>query len=163
MMERRPAFEKGMSIREIGEAANRYVSAEWKPLYERMYGHLTAAFREIEDAAYGLYLDQLMPPLFEGLEEAGYRVALEVKEGDFIIGKYLKFSDSLEKWGAEDNRARLFWNIIVNEEAEAIGTLLTEIPHSHLEFKIPSMPQLYALSETGKERIRAAIHHLMQK
>jgi len=163
MDERGPVYAKGMSIEEIGEAANLYIAAEWEPLYERMHEQLSAAFKEIEDAAYGRYLDQLMPPVFIGLEKAGYQVRTDVKEGDFVIGMCLKFSDSLEKWGAEDNRSRLFWNVIANERAEETGTLLTEIPHSHLGFNIPAAPRLHTLRDTAKDRIHEAMHRLMKQ
>jgi len=158
-----PVIVNGMSIEEIGEAGNRYIAAVWEELYVERYDQLVKAFQEIEDAAYGLYLDQLMPPLFERLEQAGFQALGPVKENDFVIGKCLKFSDSLEKWGAEDNRTRLFWNVIRNERHEPIGTLITSIPHSHLNFDIPRAPQLYTLKQTEREQIVEGIRQIMRE
>ncbi|EFM10811.1 conserved hypothetical protein [Paenibacillus curdlanolyticus YK9] len=148
-----PVFRQDMVIEEISEVANRYIESEWRSLYESMHEQLTAAFAEIEDAAYGLYLDRLMPIIFEQLEDAGFSTMEKLEENDFVIAKRLIFRNSLEKWGAEDNRSRIFWNVIHNKQGNPIGTLLTEIPHSHLKFDIPSAPVIYALQETVKERI----------
>lgn len=158
-----PVIVNSMSIEEIGEAGNRYIAAVWEEVYEERYEQLVKAFQEIEDAAYGLYLDQLMPPLFERLEQAGFQALGPVKEDDFVIGKCLKFSDSLEKWGTEDNRTRLFWNVIRNERHEPIGTLITAIPHSHLNFDIPRAPQLYTLKQTEREQIVEGIRQIMRE
>jgi hypothetical protein len=158
-----PFIESVMSIETIGEACNRYIAAVWEELYKEKYEQLAKAFLEIEDAAYGLYLDELMPPLFERLEGAGFQVLGPVKEDDFVIGKCLKFSDSLEKWGTEDNRTRLFWNVIHNERHEPIGTLITSIPHSHLGFEIPRAPQVYSLNQTEREQIVEGIRQIMRE
>lgn len=162
MKEHFPTFSQDMTIEEIGEAGNRYIALQWRALYESMHEQLTAAFREIEDAAYGLYLDQLMPVLFERLEEAGFSVMEETEEHDFVIGKCLVFRNSLEKWGAEDNRSRVFWNVIQNPQGQPLGTLLTDIPHSHLKFDIPSPPVLYTLHESDREQIVQGIRRIKE-
>ncbi|MWC30743.1 DUF6022 family protein [Paenibacillus sp. MMS18-CY102] len=148
-----PIFRQDMLIEEISEVANGYIESEWRPLYESMHEQLTAAFAEIEDAAYGLYLDQLMPVIFVHLEDAGFSTMEQLEESDFVIAQRLIFRNSLEKWGSEDNRSRIFWNVIHDKQGNPSGTLLTEIPHSHLKFDIPSAPVTYALRETRKERI----------
>ncbi|MDP4098154.1 DUF6022 family protein [Paenibacillus sp. P96] len=163
MKKQLPVMESGMSMETIGEAGNRYIAAVWEELYKERYEQLAQAFLEIEDAAYGLYLDQLMPPLFDRLEEAGFRALGPVKEDNFIIGKCLKFSDSLEKWGTEDHRIRLFWNVIRNERHEPLGTLITSIPHSHLKFEIPRAPQLYVLAQTEREQIVKGMREIMSE
>ncbi|MFD0587198.1 DUF6022 family protein [Paenibacillus sp. GCM10027627] len=145
-----PVFRNDMTIEELSQEANRYLETEWKSLYEVMYDELAAAFAEIEDAAYGLYLDRIMPPIFDQLEEAGFNTMEELKEHDFVIGKRLIFRNSLEKWGTEDNRSRMFWNVVRNLEGQPIGTLLTEIPHSHLGFDIPSAPVVYSVKVSEK-------------
>nr|WP_268893067.1 DUF6022 family protein [Paenibacillus lutrae] len=146
-------FQPDMAIEEIREVANRYIESEWRSIYESMHEQLTAAFVEIEDAAYGLYLDQLIPPIFEQLEDAGFSAMENLEEDDFVIAKRLIFRNSLEKWGAEHNRSRIFWNVIHDKQGNPIGTILTEIPHSHLKFDIPSAPVIYSLRESLKERI----------
>lgn len=137
----------------LGEEANRYIEAEWKPLYESMHKDLTSAFAEIEDAAYGLYLDKLMTSLFENLESVGLSAMVKLEDNDFVIAKGLVFRNSLEKWGTEDNRSRIFWNVIRDMQGNALGTLLTEIPHSHLKFDIPSAPVVYVLLVFHKDKI----------
>lgn len=159
---RNPIIRQDMTIEEISEAANRYIESEWRSLYESMHKQLTAAFVEIEDAAYGLYLDQLMPSLFEQLENVGFSTMGKLEENDFVIAKRLIFRNSLEKWGTEDNRSRIFWNVIHDKQGNPIGTILTEIPHSHLIFDIPSTPVIYSLRESLKERIVQGIRRIKE-
>ncbi|MGF9906186.1 DUF6022 family protein [Brevibacillus porteri] len=162
MSKQLPTFQMDMKIEEIGAEGNRYLASEWRSLYESIHEQLTAAFLEIEDAAYGLFLDQLMPAVFERLEDAGFVVSEALREDDFVIGKNLIFRNSLEKWGTEDNRSRVFWNVIRNKEGQPIGTLLTDISHSHLKFDIPSAPVLYTLRESVKEQIVQGIRQLKE-
>ncbi|CAI6086050.1 DUF6022 family protein [Cohnella sp. JJ-181] len=161
-MTARPEFRNDMSIEEMGKAGNQYLESAWKPLYDSMHEQLTIAFLEIEDAAYGLYLDRLMPALFDGLEEAGFEATEPLREDDFVIGKRLLFRNSLEKWGTEDKRSRIFWNVIRHKNnQQPIGTLLTEIPHSHLKFDIPAPPVLYSLEAWEREPIAQGIRRIM--
>jgi hypothetical protein len=159
----KPVFRYDMTIEEIGVAGNQYIESVWKTLYDSMLDELTIAFREIEDAAYGLYLDQLMPVIFDSLEDAGFEATEPLKEHDFVIGKCLLFRNSLEKWGTEENRSRIFWNVIrSNNSQQPIGTLLTEIPHSHLKFDIPRAPLLYSLKECEREQIARGIRRIKE-
>lgn len=162
-MEKHPlVFRQDMTIEEIGKEGNRYITSVWKSLHDSMHEQLTAAFREIEDAAYGLYLDQLMPKLFDYLADIGFEAMEPLEENDFVIGKCLIFRNSLEKWGSEENRSRIFWNVIRHKHGQPVGTLLTEIPHSHLKFDIPSAPVLYTLRETVKEQIVQGIRKIKE-
>ncbi|OME94656.1 MULTISPECIES: DUF6022 family protein [Paenibacillus] len=159
----KPVFRYDMTIEEIGGAGNQYIESVWKTLYDSMLDELTIAFREIEDAAYGLYLDQLMPVIFDSLEDAGFEATEPLKEHDFVIGSCLLFRNSLEKWGTEENRSRIFWNVIRSKNSQQpIGTLLTEIPHSHLKFDIPMAPVLYSLSEHEREQIARGIRRIKE-
>lgn len=157
-----PIFRKDMTIEEMSNAVNRYIECEWKSLYDSMHKDLTAAFWEIEDAAYGLYLEQLMPTILDQLENAGFSLNDELKETDFVIAKHLIFRNSIEKWGTEDNRSRVFWNVIRDKRGYALGTLLTEIPHSHLKFDIPSAPVTYSLRGVLKEEIVQGIRRIKE-
>lgn len=160
MTQQLPEFRYAMSIADISNEGNRYIDSIWYSLYQSMFEELTNAFREIEDAAYGMFLDRLMPPIFECLEEAGFVTMEPVKEDDFIIGQCLLFRNSLEKWGAENNRSRIFWNVIRRTDGHTVGTLLTEIPHSHLKFEIPSAPVLYSLRESERGQIVQGIRQI---
>ncbi|MED1793269.1 DUF6022 family protein [Brevibacillus nitrificans] len=158
-----PTFRGDMTIEEIGAEGNRYLASAWRGVYESMHESLTDAFREIEDAAYGLFLDQLMPVVFEQLEAAGFVVSENVKEDDFVIAKRLIFRNSLEKWGSEENRSRVFWNVVRNQQGLPIGTLLTDIPHSHIKFDVPSAPVVYTLQATEPQQIRQGIRQLKEQ
>ncbi|MDN4067856.1 DUF6022 family protein [Paenibacillus sp. FSL R5-0407] len=159
----KPVFRHDMTIEEICEIGNQYIDLVWKALYDSMLDELTIAFQEIEDAAYGRYLDRLMPALFEGLEDAGFEVTEPLKEDDFVIGNCLLFRNSLEKWGTEDHRSRIFWNVIRSKNSQQpIGTLLMEIPHSHLKFDIPAAPVLYSLREYEREPIAQGIRRIKE-
>ena len=160
-----PEFVSGMSIEAIGHESNRYLAAVWKPLDVAMHAQLTEAFRDIEDGAYGLYLDQLLPPVFDQLEAAGYQVQGVVGKDDFIIGKRLNFSDSLEKakWGTEEHQSRLFWNIVRNARDEPIGALITELAHSHVTFDIPAPPRCHILPQTDRKSIIAGIGRIKEQ
>ncbi|WP_042168097.1 DUF6022 family protein [Paenibacillus gorillae] len=155
-------FREDMTIEEISEVANGYIESKWRSIYESMHEQLTAAFAEIEDAAYGLYLDQLMPFIFEQLEDSGFSTMEKLNENDFVIGKCLVFRNSLEKWGTEDNRSRIFWNVIYDKQGCSVGTILTEIPHSHLKFDIPSAPVIYSLRESVKEEVLQGIWRIKE-
>lgn len=160
-MTAKPAFRYDMTIEDISKAGNQYMESAWKRLYDSMHEQLTTAFLEIEDAAYGLYLDRLMPALFDSLEEAGFEATEPLNEDDFVIGKCLLFRNSLEKWGTEDKRSRIFWNVIRRKNSrQPIGTLLTEIPHSHLKFDIPAAPKLYSLNAWEREQIAQEIRRI---
>lgn len=164
-MTAKPVLRSDMTIEEICAAGNQYIESVWKTRYESMFEELTNAFLEIEDAAYGRYLDQLMPPLFDSLEDVGFEATEPepLREHDFVIGKCLLFRNSLEKWGTEDHRSRVFWNVIRSKHSQQpIGTLLTEIPHSHLKFDIPRAPVLYSLEEHEREQIARGIRRIME-
>ncbi|MNP46066.1 hypothetical protein D3C76_1400380 [compost metagenome] len=104
-----------------------------------------------------------MPALFESLEDAGFEVTEPLKEDDFVIGNCLLFRNSLEKWGTEDHRSRIFWNVIRSKNSQQpIGTLLMEIPHSHLKFDIPAAPVLYSLREYEREPIAQGIRRIKE-
>lgn len=159
----KPVIRHDMTIEEICETGNQYIELVWKTLYDSMLDELTIAFLEIEDAAYGRYLDRLMPALFESLEDAGFEVTEPLQEDDFVIGNRLLFRNSLEKWGTEDHRSRIFWNVIRSKNSQQpIGTLLTEIPHSHVKFDIPSAPVLYSLRDYERERIAQGIRRIKE-
>lgn len=151
-----------LSIKKIGELLETYITTKWKKVLEENFDELSKAFPELEDATYGLYLDKLMPPMFEALEKTGFTTLGDVKESDFIIGKSLNFSNSMEKWGPEDNRSRVFWIVVKDQQKKPIGTLLFDFFHSHIHFEVPSAPQIFALEETSKENIILAIRRMKE-
>ncbi|XBM34737.1 DUF6022 family protein [Bacillus licheniformis] len=65
-------FRPGMSIKEIGEQLQGYIAANWKQTLDDHREALLKVFPELEDATYGVYLDHLLPPVFESLEQSGF-------------------------------------------------------------------------------------------
>lgn len=80
-------FRQGMTIKEIGEQMQSYVTAHWKKTLDDHQEAFLKLFPEMEDATYGLYLDKLLPPIFESLEQSGFITIQDPRKGDFFIGK----------------------------------------------------------------------------
>lgn len=155
-------FRQGMTIKEIGEQMQSYVTAHWKKTLDDHQEAFLKAFPEMEDATYGLYLDKLLPPVFESLEQSGFITIQDPRKGDFFIGKGLNFRHSMEKWGAENCRSRVFWAVIGDQQQKPIGTLLFDFFHSHAGFDVPLAPQIYTLEETARDRIVAAVKQIKE-
>ncbi|MFN2744302.1 MULTISPECIES: DUF6022 family protein [Bacillus] len=155
-------FRQDMSMKEIGEQVQSYVDAHWKQTLEDHRDEFLKAFPELEDATYGLYLDKLLPPVFASLEQSGFTMIQTAKKGDFFIGKGLNFRQSMEKWGAENCRSRVFWTVIGDQQQHPVGTLLFDFYHSHAGFDVPLAPKIDTLEETAREPIVAAIKQIKQ-
>ncbi len=125
------------------------------------------AYPELEDATYGLYANHLLTPIWKELEKAGYRSFGEVKEDDYLIAECLNFRNSIEKekWGSGDGDqcSRIFWIVIENEQQKQIGTLLYEMFHSHLQFKVPDAPKITALKDVERKQITTTILRMKEK
>ena len=76
-------FRPGMSIKEIGEQLQGYIAANWKQTLDDHREALLKVFPELEDATYGVYLDHLLPPVFESLEQSGFTTIQNAGKGDF--------------------------------------------------------------------------------
>lgn len=96
-----------------------------------------------------------MPAVFEELEHAGYTTLGNVNESDFIIGKSLIFR-------TEDNRSRVFWFVVQDQQNNALGTILFDFFHSHIQFDVPSAPQISVIADTTRERILAGIKRIKE-
>ncbi|MFC8149901.1 DUF6022 family protein [Bacillus paralicheniformis] len=162
-------FRPDMSIKEIGEQVQSYVAANWKQTLDDHREALLKVFPELEDATYGVYLDHLLPPVFESLEQSGFTTIQDagkgdffIGKGDFFIGKGLNFRQSMEKWGADDCRSRVFWAVISDQQQQPAGTLLFDFFHSHAGFDVPLPPQIYILEETERARIVAYVKQIKE-
>ncbi|MGF7031305.1 hypothetical protein J2T17_002211 [Paenibacillus mucilaginosus] len=151
-------FVPGMTVEDLAAVIQNELAPQWKQVLEEHRAELESVFPELEDSTYGLYLDRLLPPIFGALEQAGYSVLGEVKDTDFIIGGCLNFSSSLEQWGPEHHRSRVFW-IPVREEgrSEPVGTLLLDFFHSHAGFEVPEGPRITAIPAANRREIVAAV------
>ncbi|MCY8348984.1 DUF6022 family protein [Bacillus haynesii] len=155
-------FRPGMSIKEIGEQVQDYIAANWKQTLDDHRDALLKVFPELEDATYGVYLDHLLPPVFESLEQSGFTTIQDAGKGNFFIGKGLNFRQSMEKWGADNCRSRVFWVVISDQQKKHAGTLLFDFYHSHAGFDVPLSPQIYTLEETERDRIVAHMKQIKE-
>ncbi|MCY8026596.1 DUF6022 family protein [Bacillus sonorensis] len=156
------SFRQDMSIKEIGGQVQSYVNVYWKKTLDNHREEFLKAFPELEDATYGLYLDKLLPPVFENLEQSGYITIQDVKKGDFFIGQGLNFRQSMEKWGADNCRSRVFWVVIADQQKHPVGTMLFDFYHSHAGFDVPHAPQIYTLEDTERGLIVAAVKQIKE-
>ncbi|WP_426449706.1 DUF6022 family protein [Paenibacillus sp. S-38] len=151
-------FVPGMTAEDLAAVIQNELASHWKQVLEAHRAELEKVFPELEDSTYGLYLDRLLPPIFGALEQAGYSVLGEVKETDFIIGGCLNFSCSLEQWGPEHHRSRVFWMPVREEgRSEPVGTLLLDFFHSHTGFEVPEGPRITAAAAADRQEIVAAV------
>ncbi|WP_410985414.1 DUF6022 family protein [Bacillus cereus] len=148
-----------MSIEELGQKVSGYLKDHWEEVLANTIGELQKLFPEYEDATYGMYLDNLLPPAWKELEKAGFQSAEKTKEDDFIIAGCLNFRNSIEKakWGTPDHQKRIFWIVIENQNKQLIGTFLFELSHSHVNFNLPSAPKLMTFTSTERNEITQKI------
>lgn len=112
-----------------------------------------------------MYLDKLIPQVWNELDKNGFHSAEEVKENDFVIAGCLNFRNSIEKakWGTPDNEMRVFWIVIQNKQKNKIGTIIFEISHSHVQFDLPAPPTITAFAGIERKEITAKIHQLKER
>ncbi|RAL26903.1 DUF6022 family protein [Thermoflavimicrobium daqui] len=144
-------FKPGMSIKEIGSLIEDYVTAHWQKVLEENYDLLLQSFKKIGEPTYGIYLKKLMTPVFEQLFKAGFQ-----------FKSILNLHDSLEEWGPQENRDRMLWSVVKDQENNPIGTFIIELFHSHTQFAIPSMPRVFVLEEIERENIIKAIRRIKE-
>lgn len=154
-----------MSIEELGRELSGYIEEHWKKVLEENIDEFKSLFPEYEDATYGMYLDKLIPPIWNELEKNGFHSAEEVKENDFVIAGCLNFRNSIEKakWGTPDHEMRVFWIVIQNKQKNKIGTIIFEISHSHVQFDLPAPPTITAFAGIERKEITAKIHQLKER
>ena len=70
------------------------------------------------------------------------------------------FPQSEELWGSWEERERRFWSVIHDDNARAIGTLITRFFHDHTAFRTPFMPQVYAIPQIELASIKEVITQL---
>lgn len=153
-----------MSIEDLGQELSGYINAHWESVLEENGDELKALFPEYEDATYGMYLDKLIPPIWQEMEKNGFQSAEDAIENDFVIGGCLNFSNSVEKakWGTPDHEIRVFWIVIQNQQKIKIGTLLFEFSHSHVQFDLPVPPKITAFPGVERREITAKILQLKE-
>ncbi|XEC94648.1 DUF6022 family protein [Paenibacillus tarimensis] len=149
------SMDAGMSIEQLGCAVADFLESKWKVVLEENIDEFMRLFPEYEDATYGIYLEKLIPPIWEELVRNGIQTVESAKEDDFIIAGCLNFRNSMEKaeWGTPDHELRVFWIVLENRLQERIGTFIFEFFHSHIQFDIPAPPRLVILHSTERKEI----------
>lgn len=152
-----------MSIKELEQHFTHFLKEQWKEVLKKNEKELKQLFPEYEDATYGMYLDQLLPPLWRQFQEHGFQTDAQTEENDFVIAGCLHFRNSMEKtsWGKPEHERRMFWIVIVNEHNRKIGTILFQLSHSHLQFHLPAAPCVQSTEETDRPLIIEEIQKLM--
>jgi hypothetical protein len=131
----------------LGQYAKQYVDANWDVLIIEKKDKFEHAFATVGEPAYGTYLHALLQPIHNQLEPAGLRASSRLP-GHMEISR---------EWGLnpeETEQYRCIWSTIYETSTDnAIGTLVTVLPHDHTAFRIPVKPDIFALEETAKEDV----------
>lgn len=135
-----------MTIEAIVRKASKIMDSSWRAEYEERREELERMFAEFGDRAYGAWIQRFMVPVFAHLAEEGY----QAKAG-------FNRSDSVENWGPPEERERCAWYVIKGSDGEPVGSMILQVYHSHRSFRLPRAPRLFALPETDKEAIVAAL------
>jgi hypothetical protein len=143
-------FKTNMSIREIGDLIESHFRTQWEKILEENYDELLQSYKKLGDPAYGIYLKELMAPVFDQLKKAGY------------VASTLNLHNSLEEWGPIENRDRMLWSVVKDSDDHPIGTFIVDLFHSHVHFELPSIPQVYVVEETTRDNIFTAIHRIKE-
>jgi hypothetical protein len=125
------------------------INATWEKVLERNEAKLIDAYARGGDMAYGTYLDALFRPIRKRLKELGLKIKPRLP-GDFNLSR---------EWGVADesDQQRWMWSTVRDADGKPLGTLVTITYHDHTQFRLPRPPKLFALTETGKEAVVAAL------
>ncbi len=125
------------------------INATWEKVLDKNEAKLIDAYARGGDMAYGTYLDALFRPIHKRLRELGLKIKPRLP-GDFNTSR---------EWGVPDesDQQRWMWSAIKDAEGNPIGTLVTITYHDHTQFRLPRPPALFALAETGKAAVVAAL------
>ncbi|ALC80339.1 DUF6022 family protein [Bacillus capparidis] len=140
--------ENGRTIEALKCHIQELIDSSWQQVWDQNENELQSHFEKGGDTAYGLYFSKLFHPIAKQLTEAG------LDSNPFLPGS---FPQSVERWGALEDRERRFWSVISQMNGNALGTIVTRIFHDHTRLRIPRPPQLLTLKETNTERIKELI------
>lgn len=133
----------------LGGWIDAQLAESWQSVLDVHREKLADAYTRAGDAAFGTYLNLLLRGVKRRLREAGLR-AVPPLPGDF---------DSSREWGNADgtDNERWLWSAVQTASGEPLGTLVTTIPHDHTRFRLPRRPHVFALRETERSAVEAAL------
>lgn len=136
----------------LGRWVDDRIAAHWQTVLNTHREKLADAYARAGDAAFGTYLNLLLRDVKRHFREAGLRVTPPLP-GDF---------DTSREWGNADgtDNERWMWSCVGTASGEALGTLVVTIPHDHTRFRLPRRPRAFALHETGRAEVEAALSAL---
>ncbi|MFG1731205.1 DUF6022 family protein [Paenibacillus sp. 843] len=137
-------------MKALAHYCQRYMDDQWQNVWEENQNELEHIFQNKGDYAYGLFCSKLFRPLEAEVYSAGL-TPKPVMPGTF--------PQSEELWGPWEERERRFWSVIHYDNERAIGTLITRFFHDHTTFRIPIVPQIYAIPQTDVTAIKEVISH----
>ena len=133
----------------LGGRIDAQLAEQWQRVLDTYRAKLTDAYARAGDAAFGTYLNLLFRNVKRDLREAGLRTTPPLP-GDF---------GSSREWGNADgtDNERWMWSAVHTASGEPLGTLVTTIPHDHSRFRLPRRPHVFALRETERSAVEAAL------
>ena len=141
----------------VGRTVETHIGENAQAIFDNNADQLLDEFNRIGDEAYGTYLNLLFEPIHQRFKEAGLRAAPGLP-GNFGMSR---------EWGNADetDQQRWMWSTIKRidtsggkaKAGEAIGTIVVIVFHDHSQFRLPRLPQIIALAETGKAAVVNAL------
>lgn len=145
----RPAPVPDTDIHALARWVDDHLAAHWQTVLDLHRAKLEAAYQKAGDLAFGTYQNLLFRDIKRQMREAGLR-ATPALPGDFQTSR---------EWGNADetDQERWMWSGVHAASGEALGTLVHVIPHDHTRFRLPRRPSVFALRETGRAEVEAAL------
>lgn len=140
---------RGKDIFALSAWIDAQLEAHWQGVQDAYREKLADAYARAGDAAFGTYLNLLLRGAKRKLRESGLRTTPPLP-GDFNISR---------EWGSADetDNERWMWSAVHTALGEPLGTLVTTVPHDHTRFRLPRRPRVFALRETGRTEVEAAL------
>jgi hypothetical protein len=138
----------GRSVATVSTWIQHRLDHDWSVVWTSRLGELHDLFDTIGEPAYGVYNRELYRPIQKALNHEGL-TCKPTLPGSFALSE--------EEWGAEDDRERRMWTLLIDHGAEPIGSLVTRFFHDHTRLRLPRPPALEGLPDTDHDTIRAIV------
>lgn len=136
-------------IRALARWVDDHLAAHWQGVLEAHHDSLVAAYAKAGDLAFGTYQNLLFREIKRQMRGDGLS-AVPALPGDFQTSR---------EWGNADgtDQERWMWSVIHAASGKALGTLVHVVPHDHTRFRLPRRPSVFALHESGRAEVDAAL------